>query len=112
MPHSCSEMAAAGFVASMGHYTGFCPCRASEAVGCSPGSGAECCTCTVFRKDVSCGQGAARGGQGGAEAGRSISQHLGSFPAKPLPWFISNWEKGPSVAQPVEDASSLWEEGV
>lgn len=43
---------------------------------------------------------------------RETSQHLRSFPAKPLPWFISNWEKGPSVAQPVEDAGSLWEEGV
>lgn len=34
------------------------------------------------------------------------------FPAKPLPWFISNWKEGPSVAQPGEDAGSLWEKRV
>lgn len=49
----------------------------------------------------------------GRKVGSSeISQHLVSFPVKSLPWFISNWEKGPSVAQPVENAGSLWEEGV
>lgn len=102
-------MAAAGFVAGMGHRAGVCPCKASGAGGSCLGAilGGEqrALPCTVFTK--SSGQGTA---WGGGEAARS--NRILSFPAKPLPRFISNWEKGPSVAQPVEDAGSLWEKGV
>lgn len=70
-------MAAAGFVAGVGHRACACPCKASGAGGSCLGAilGGEqrALPCTVFRKDVSAGQGAATGGQGGGEAGRSHS---------------------------------------
>lgn len=70
-------MAAAGFVASVGHCAGVCPCKASGTDGFCLGAilGREqgALPCTVFRKGVSSGQGAARGGQGSGEAGSSHS---------------------------------------
>lgn len=70
-------MAAAGFVASVGHRAGVCPCKASGAdgfcLGAILGSEQGALPCTVFRKGVSSGQGAARGGQGSGEAGSSHS---------------------------------------
>lgn len=120
MPYSWSDIrrggvAASGFVSSVGHRAGVCPCKDSGSrwvlSWCNPGRGTRSITLHHIQKGYVFWPGSSKGW---AErwGSRETSRCLGSFIAKPLPWFISNWEKGPSVAQPVEDAVSLWEEGI
>lgn len=78
---------------------------------CNLGRGAKSVTLHCVQKGCILLPGSSKGWTGRCGS-REISPHLGSFLVKPLPRFISNWEKGPSVAQSVEDAGSLWKEGV